>query len=101
MKAIISQPIKGKSVAQIKQERAGLVEILLKKGYIVENTVFTFTDDLSEDRHALFCLGRVISLLSATDAVVFMDGWEEARGCRIEHTCCKEYGVPILYAKDL
>lgn len=101
MKAIISQPIKGKSVAQIKQERAGLVKLLLKKGYIVEDTVFTFTDDLSEDRHALFCLGRVISLLAAMYAVVFMDGWEEARGCRIEHTCCKEYGVPILYAKDL
>lgn len=101
MKAVISQPMRGKSVEQIKQERADLVKLLLEKGYIVEDTVFTFTDDLSEDRHSLFCLGRVISLIAAMDAVVFMDGWEEARGCRIEHTCCKEYGVPILYTKDL
>lgn len=101
MKAVISQPMKGKSVEQIKQERADLAELLSKKGYIVEDRIFNFTDDLSEDLHALFCLGRVISLIAAMDTVVFMDGWEEDRGCRIEHTCCKEYGVPILYTKDL
>ena len=101
MKAVISQPMKGKSVEQIKQERADLIELLLKKGYTVEDTDFTFTDDLSEDRHALFCLGRVIFLLAATVVVVFMDGWEEARVCRIEHICCKEYGVPILYTNEL
>lgn len=101
MNAVISQPMKGKSVEQIKQERADLVELLLKKGYTVEDTVSTFTDDLSEDRHSLFCLGRVISLLAVMDVVVFMDGWEEDRVCRIEHICCKEYGVPIFYTDEL
>ena len=101
MKAVISQPMKGKSVEQIKQERADLVKLLADKGYIVEDTVFTTTDNLSENRHALFCLGRVVSLMAAMDAVVFMDGWEEARGCRLEHDCCESYGIPILYARDL
>lgn len=101
MKAIISQPMKGKSTEQIKQERADLVKLLSEKGYIVEDTVFTFTDNLSENRHALFCLGKVISLMAAMDTVVFMDGWEDARGCRLEHDCCEAYGVPILYARDL
>lgn len=105
MKVAISQPMKGKSVEQLEQERADLVKLLSEKGYIVENTVFTFSDRLSENRFVLFCLGkglnRVISLIAAMDAVVFTDGWEEVRGCRLEHDCCEAYDIPILYARDL
>lgn len=27
------------------------------------------------------------------DVVYFAPGWKEARGCRIEHECAKEYGM--------
>lgn len=105
MKAAISQPTKGKSVEQIEQERADLVKLLSEKGYAVEDTVFTFSDRLLENRWVFFCLGRgldrVISLIAAMDAVVFTDGWENARGCRLEHDCCEAYGIPILYVRDL
>jgi hypothetical protein len=29
-----------------------------------------------------------------------MKGWELARGCKIEHTCCVEYGIEVLYMQD-
>ena len=101
-KVIISQPMRGKTVAQIKEERKDLIALLQKKGYEVEDTVITDDSHLnSDDRHCLWCLGKVLSMIAAMDAVVFMDGWEQARGCVVEHTCCESYNVPIIYAKDL
>lgn len=105
MKVAISQPMKGKSVEQLEQERADLVKLLSEKGYDVENTVFTFSDRLLENRFVFFCLGkgldRIISLITAMNVVVFTDGWEDSHGCRLEHDYCKAYGIPILYARDL
>lgn len=31
------------------------------------------------------------------DAVYFVDGWQEARGCRIEHDAAVAYGVKRIY----
>lgn len=33
------------------------------------------------------------------DVVYFAKGWENARGCRIEHTVAKEYGLKIMEEK--
>ena len=37
--------------------------------------------------------------MSEADAVVFMPGWENARGCRIEHEIALEYGKYIREVK--
>ena len=31
---------------------------------------------------------------------VFGNGWDEARGCKIEHLCCVEYGIPTREIDD-
>lgn len=41
-------------------------------------------------------LGESIKYLSQADLAVFCPGWETARGCRVEHMCCQEYGVHIV-----
>lgn len=41
-------------------------------------------------------LGKLIELLSTTDAVYFADGWNNARGCRIEHQVAADYGIKII-----
>ena len=38
------------------------------------------------------------NMLSEADVAVFVSGWEHARGCSIEHKCCVEYGIDIIYA---
>ena len=38
--------------------------------------------------------------MSKCDAVLFCQGWENARGCCIEHEAAKKYGVLILYEED-
>lgn len=45
---------------------------------------------------ALWCLGKSIQQLSKADVVCFVDGWEYARGCKIEHKVAKEYHKDIL-----
>lgn len=85
---MISQPMRGKTEEQIRTERAELVRQLEKQGHEVIDTVL----DLSEGKTPVHYLAKSIELLAEADAVVFMKGWEYARGCRIEHTIAQEYG---------
>lgn len=41
----------------------------------------------------LWYLGKSLELLSTADIAYFAPGWNEARGCRIENQCAKEYGI--------
>lgn len=36
-------------------------------------------------------------LLQKCDAIVMADGWEESRGCRLEHEAAHIYGKEIIY----
>ena len=49
----------------------------------------------------LMYLGNALIRMSMCDTVYFCDGWENARGCRIEHQAAKHYGLKLLYeSKD-
>ena len=39
--------------------------------------------------------------MTNADCAYFMKGWNEARGCIIEHEVCERYGIPIIYEKSL
>ena len=51
---------------------------------------------LDVDATPLECLGESIKRMSFADYVLFAEGWENARGCRIEHECANEYGKKIF-----
>lgn len=93
MKIMISQPMRGKTNEQIRAERAELILKLEAEGHEVIDTVL----DISENKSPLFYLSKSIELLDKADAVVFMPGWQQARGCRIEETCAKEYRKFLMY----
>lgn len=104
--AMISQPMSGKSPNEIKFVRDQAVEELSSKGYVVINTFFSSDwEDSKKDeleRHgvknqSIAFLGRAIALMSQCDAVYFCYGWEDARGCIIEHDVAQTYGLEILY----
>lgn len=91
MKIMISQPMRGKTTEQIETERKQLVEELEKQGYEVVNTIFA--DETPKDCDtALFYLSKSVEAIGKVDGVVFMPGWNEARGCRIEYQIACEYG---------
>lgn len=95
MKIMISQPMMGKSNKQIRKERESLIKTLESEGHQVVDTVLDISDGLSP----VYYLGESIKKMSEADAVVFMPGWENARGCRIEHEIALEYGKYIREVK--
>lgn len=91
MKVMISQPMRGKTTEQIKQEREELVKELVSQGHEVLDTIFT--DETPKDCDiAIYYLAKSIEAIGKVDAVVFMKGWKEARGCRIEYDVATNYG---------
>ena len=95
-KLFISQPMNGRADEEIKAERTG---ILLKAtewlGEQVE-LIDSFFESAPHDAKPLWFLGKSLELLSTADVAYFADGWENARGCRIEHECAKEYGIDCI-----
>lgn len=92
----ISQPMRDKTDEQILAERK--CAIASAKKYINEDVevIDTFYTDFSSDAKPLEYLARSIKDLATADVSYFCKDWEKYRGCRIEHQCCVDYGVPIL-----
>jgi Asp-tRNA(Asn)/Glu-tRNA(Gln) amidotransferase A subunit family amidase len=93
-KVIIAQPMRGKTEEQVRAERSELVKILTEQGYEIIDTVFpNFT---KEGNIPLKYLAKSLEFIADVDCVYFMDGWQDARGCRIEHQVCVDYGIKII-----
>lgn len=45
----------------------------------------------------VYFIAESLKSMSLCDAVYFCKGWENARGCRIEHEIAKQYGLLIIY----
>ena len=96
MRVMISQPMRGKTEEQIREERKAIIEKFNNMHIEVIDTIFT--DEPPKDCNvAVYYLGKSISAMKDIDAIYMDDGWREARGCRIEHQVAREYGIKILY----
>jgi hypothetical protein len=98
MRVFISQPMKNKTNEEILSERERAIKYIkenLRDGDSVE-IVDSFFQDAPHDAKPLWFLGKSLELLSTADMVYFCKDWEKARGCRIEHECAEEYGIPII-----
>jgi Asp-tRNA(Asn)/Glu-tRNA(Gln) amidotransferase A subunit family amidase len=91
MKAIISQPMKGKTEEQVRLERKEAIEELNALGYEVVDTVFP--DFTSQGNIPLKYLSKSIEAIADVDLVYFIGDWKNARGCRIEFECCIQYNI--------
>lgn len=98
LKIMISQPMNGKTEEQIRTERAELVKKLEEKGHEVVDTIFT--KETPEGDARLYYLAKSIEAMSKVDAVVFMPGWEKARGCQIEHEIAVKYNKFIKEVEE-
>lgn len=89
---MISQPMNGKTKEQIRKERAELVEKLESLGYEVIDTIIEETYDTPIEY-----LAKSIFYMAEADCILFMQGWETARGCKIEHEVAVNYGKMVVY----
>lgn len=104
VKAMISQPMAGKSNEEIVQTREHAIRVLEAKGYEVINTLFTdewYSKEKMEERGVvqipLCFLAKSLENMSLCHVAYFAKGWEQARGCRIEHDAAKAYSLTIIY----
>lgn len=93
-KLFISQPMRGKTDAQISLERQEAIEQAKK----LLGEMVTILPSFFEGTEAspLECLGKSIELLAQADVAYFAPGWQNARGCLIEHDCATQYGIQII-----
>lgn len=90
MKIMISQPMRGYTEDIIRKNRKNLVNELKKQGYEVVDTIFTEEAPENCDK-AIYYLSKSIEAMSKVDGVVFMKGWEQTRGCKIEYYVAQYY----------
>lgn len=103
-KAMISQPMAGETDEQIVATRERATASLQAMGYEVVNTLFTdewYGDEAMRERGVvqvpLCYLAKSLENMSLCHAAYFCKGWENARGCRIEHDAAVAYGLEVLY----
>lgn len=103
MKAMISQPMRGKTDEEIVADRNRAIQALEEKGYEVVNTLFTdewYSKESMEEREVvqvpLCFLAKSLDNMSRCHAAYFVKGWEDARGCKIEHDAAVAYGLTVI-----
>jgi hypothetical protein len=104
LKAMLSQPMAGKSDDEIASTREMAIHNLKSMGYEIVNTLFTdewYSNEAMKGRGVvqipLCFLAKSLENMSLCHAAYFCKGWENARGCRIEHETAKAYGLEIIY----
>ena len=103
-KAMLSQPMAGKTNEEIVATREKAISVLKEKGYEIVNTLFTdewYSKEKTAERGVvqipLCFLAKSLEYMSRCHAAYFCKGWENARGCRIEHEAAVAYGLEIFY----
>ena len=88
----ISQPMSGLSIEKIKEDRQRGYEYFKSLG--VTDKEIEVIDNLQEDAEGYIAtdyLSNDIKLLGRADGVLFLRGWEKARGCEVEYLVAKNY----------
>lgn len=88
--------MRDKSDEQIIAERRTAIQTAMR--YLNEDVevIDSFFKAAPHDAKPLWFLGKSLELLSTADVVYFADGWQDYRGCKIEHDCAEAYGIKIL-----
>lgn len=102
--AMISQPMAGLTDFEINDTRNRAKHVLDERGFNVIETLYsdyyynpTYLHNLGVVHIPLYLLSKILEDMSQCHAVYFCKGWENARGCKIEHEVAVAYGLEIIY----
>ena len=103
-KAMLSQPMAGKTNEEIVATRDRAIKALEERGCEVVNTMFTdewYSDEKMKERGVvqipLCFLAKSLENMSLCHVAYFCKGWEKTRGCKIEHDAAVAYGLEVIY----
>ena len=95
-KLFISQPMRGKTDEEILAVRKLAIKQAKERlGEDVEEIKSFFQGHPTFEKPLQY-LAASINLLAEADIAFFAKGWDEARGCKIEHECAVEYGIEVI-----
>lgn len=100
MKVFISQPMAGKSRDDILAVRRNIKKDLLLFYPESEVEIIDSFFDTDNSMRPMELLGMSITMMASADLVIMAEGWEEARGCRIEKQCADDYGITVMYFEE-
>lgn len=92
MRIYISLPITGRGFDEVCQCVNLAKDAIRKKG---NEPVSPIDQDTTKDYATL--MGNDIRELLRCDAVLFLDGWKESRGCLLEHAAARIYEKGAIY----
>ena len=95
-KIFISQPMRDKTDEQIKAIREAVKKYVFNKYDDDVTIIDSFFENAPHDARPLWFLGKSFELLSTADLAVFVDNWNEYRGCVMENEACKRYGIDFI-----
>lgn len=102
-RVMISQPMAGLTDQEIVAIRDQAICEIRKMGGTVINTLFSDEWKKNQNRiddfvvSPLWFLAKSLEVMSTCHAVYFCKGWENTRGCKIEHDAAVAYGLLIIY----
>ena len=103
-RAMVSQPMAGKTEEEIIATRERAKNHLEALGYEFVNTKFTdewYSPEKMKERGVvnipLCFLAKSLENMSLCSVAYFAKGWENTRGCKAEHDVAKAYGMEIIY----
>lgn len=85
--------MKGKTDAEILAVREKAIKSAEKQVGESVQVIDSFFQNAPVNARPLWYLGESLKLLAEADVAYFAKGWDEARGCKIEHTCAVEYNI--------
>lgn len=101
MKVFLSSPMRGLTDKEISDIREKAIKSLRERSGENVEVLDSYKPNVyissRVNNKALYFLGGALQVLAEADIAVFCKGWEQARGCKIEESCARLYGVPCMY----
>lgn len=97
-KLFVSQPMNGLTQDEVFAVREKAIEDAGRKigESVIVLDAFILEDSPEDANTGLWYLAKSLMVMSDADVAYFCKGWENARGCKIEHTCALEYGIEVI-----
>lgn len=100
-KIMISRPMKGKTKEDIDKNTNEMVNLLFD--YYGDDNI-EITASIVEnhtEKSELECFSESIFFMSQADILAMGFGWENSRGCKLEHEIAKAYNLPVVYLEEI
>lgn len=92
LRLFVSQPMAGRSRAEILSEREEAVRFMAHMTGREIELLDSYWPDF-DPAHPLQYLARSLAVLAEADWAYFAEGWDMARGCMIEKECAEMYDI--------